>query len=126
MLVDEHGATSGLVTLEDIMEEVVGRLASESGEEPETPLVRLGRTGRVELEGNTLLVDASTVVGVDLTDIDANTVAGLILAHTRRFPAAGEHIDHAGLRFTVVEMDQRRIARVAIERLSPARRVLSR
>lgn len=126
MLVDEHGATSGLVTLEDIMEEVVGRLASESGEEPETPLVRLGRTGRVEMEGNTLLVDASTVVGVDLTDIDANTVAGLILAHTRRFPATGEHIDHAGLRFTVLEMDQRRIARVAIERLSPTRRVLSR
>jgi putative hemolysin len=126
MLVDEHGATSGLVTLEDIMEEVVGRLASESGAEPAEPLEMLGRTGRIELEGNTLLVDASAQVGVDLTEIDANTVAGLILAHTRRFPAPGEYVDHAGLRFTVLEMDQRRIARVAIERLTGARRLLSR
>ena len=117
MLVDEHGATSGLVTLEDIMEEVVGRLQSESGEELEAPPQRLGRTGRIELEGNALLVDVSSQVGLDLTDVEANTVAGLVLAHTRRFPEAGEHLDHAGLRFTVLEMDGRRIARVAIERV---------
>ncbi len=126
MLVDEFGATSGLVTLEDIMEEVVGRLASESGEEPDQPPQQLGRTGRIELEGNALLVDVSSQVGTDLTDIEANTVAGLILAHTRRFPEAGEHIDVGNLRFTVLEMDERRISRVAIERLSVARRVLSR
>lgn len=126
MLVDEFGATSGLVTLEDIMEEVVGRLASESGEEPEAPPEQLGRTGRIELEGSALLVDVSSQVSADLTDIEANTVAGLILAHTRRFPEAGEYIDLNGLRFTVLEMDQRRISRVAIERLSVARRVLSR
>jgi len=126
MLVDEFGATSGLVTLEDIMEELVGRIASESGEEPESPLEQLGRTGRIELDGNALLVDASSQVGVDLTEIDANTVAGLILAQTRRFPSPGEYIEHAGLRFTVLAMDQRRIARVAVERLSPARRMLSR
>ena len=125
MLVDEHGATSGLVTLEDIMEEVVGRLQSESGAEPQAPLEPLGRTGRIELEGNTLLVDVSSQIGVDLTDVEANTVAGLVLAHTRRFPEAGEQVDHAGLRFTVLEMDERRIARVAIERVG-LRRVLTR
>ena len=125
MLVDEHGATSGLVTLEDIMEEVVGRLRSESGDEPVAAPQQLGRTGRIELEGNALLVDVSGQVGVDLTEIDANTVAGLILAHTRRFPAAGEHIDHAGLRFTVLEMDERRVSRVAIERRA-TRRLLTR
>jgi putative hemolysin len=125
MLVDEHGATSGLVTLEDIMEEVVGRLQSESGEELEAPPQRLGRTGRIELEGNALLVDVSSQVGLDLTDIEANTVAGLVLAQTRRFPETGEQIDHAGLRFTVLEMDGRRIARVAIERVG-LRHVLTR
>jgi len=126
MLVDEFGATSGLVTLEDILEEVVGRLASESGDEPDWAPEQLGRTGRIELDGNTLLVDVSNQVSIDLTDIDANTVAGLVLAHTRRFPAEGEYIDHAGLRFTVLEMDDRRIARVAIERLSPTRRLITR
>jgi CBS domain containing-hemolysin-like protein len=126
MLVDEFGATSGLVTLEDIMEEVVGRLASESGKEPDQPPQQLGRTGRIELEGNALLVDVSNQVDSDLTDIEANTVAGLILAHTRRFPDAGESIDVNGLRFTVLEMDERRISKVAIERLRVVRRVLNR
>ena len=125
MLVDEFGATSGLVTLEDILEEVVGHLQSESGDEPEAPPEQLGRTGRIELEGSALLVDVSDQVGIDLTDVEANTIAGLILAHTRRFPIVDEQLDHAGLRFTVLEMDERRIARVAVERLG-LRRALTR
>lgn len=123
MLVDEHGATSGLVTLEDIMEEVVGQLRSESGEEPGEALDTFERTGLVVLDGGTLLVDLSNQVGADLTEIEANTVAGLILHHTRRFPTAGEYIDHAGFRFTVLAMEQRRIARVSVER-TPRRALL--
>ena len=100
------------------MEEVLGPLQSESGAENETQPESLGRIGRIELDGNTLLVDISSQVGVDLTDVEANTVAGLVLAHMRRFPSVGEQIDHAGLRFTVLEMDERRISRVSIERSS--------
>lgn len=114
MLVDEFGVTSGLVTLEDIMEEVVGRIRSESGEEP-SGLEEGRRTGRLILDGSTLLVDLSNEVDVDLTDVDANTVAGLMLHHMRRFPERGEYIDLHGFRFTVLAMDQRRIARVAVE-----------
>ena len=114
MLVDEFGVTSGLVTLEDIMEEVVGRIRSESGEEP-AGLEEGRRTGRLILDGSTLLVDLSNEVEVDLTDVDANTVAGLMLHHMRRFPDRGEYIDLHGFRFTVLAMDQRRIARVAVE-----------
>jgi putative hemolysin len=116
MLVDEFGVTSGLVTLEDIMEEVVGRIRSESGEEP-SGLEEGRRTGRLILDGSTLLVDLSNELDVDLTDVDANTVAGLILHHMRRFPDRGEYIDLYGFRFTVLAMDQRRIARVAVEPL---------
>ena len=114
MLVDEFGVTSGLVTLEDIMEEVVGRIRSESGEEP-AGLEEGRRTGRLILDGSTLLVDLSNEVEVDLTDVDANTVAGLMLHHMRRFPDRGEYTDLHGFRFTVLAMDQRRIARVAVE-----------
>jgi len=116
MLVDEFGVTSGLVTLEDIMEEVVGRIRSESGEEP-SGLEEGRRTGRLILDGSTLLVDLSNELDVDLTDVDANTVAGLILHHMRHFPDRGEYIDLYGFRFTVLAMDQRRIARVAVEPL---------
>ena len=113
MLVDEFGSTSGLVTLEDIMEEVVGHMRSESG--AEIPRVtEEKKTGRFFVDGNTLLVDISSELSVDLTDVDANTVAGLLLHHLRRFPKIEESIDIHGYRFTVLEMDGRRIARVSI------------
>ncbi len=113
MLVDEFGTTSGLVTLEDIIEEVVGDLRSESGEEPtaEHPLAG----GRIEVDGTRLLVDLSHELNTDLTEVEANTVAGLVLSFTHRFPAVGESVEHLGFRFTVLDVDERRIKRVAIE-----------
>ena len=114
MLVDEFGVTSGLVTLEDIMEEVVGELRSETGAEPED--ARISGVGRETVEGSTLLVDLSNDLGVDLTEVDANTVAGLILFDLQRFPEIGEAVVHEGIRFTVLDRDERRITLVAIER----------
>lgn len=114
MLVDEFGVTSGLVTLEDIMEEVVGELRSESGDEPEeAPVVE---DGPMTVEGSTLLVDLSNDMGVDLTNVEANTVAGLVLFHLQRFPEPGEVVTYQGVRFTVLARDERRITSVAIER----------
>src|SRR5690606_491729 len=84
MLVDEFGVTSGLVTLEDIMEEVVGELRSESGDEDQE--THRSQDGLDTVEGSHLLVDLSNELGVDLTDVEANTVAGLILFHLQRFP----------------------------------------
>ena len=114
MLVDEFGVTSGLVTLEDIVEEVVGELRSETGSEPEE--ARISGVGGETVEGSTLLVDLSNDLGVDLTDVDANTVAGLILFDLQRFPELGETVTHEGIRFTVLDRDERRITLVAIER----------
>jgi putative hemolysin len=115
MLVDEFGSTSGLVTLEDILEEVVGDLRSESGfEEVDVPLPPEARN---VVEGNTLLVDLSNDLGVDFTEIDANTVAGLVLAKLKRFPEIGEAVEHEGFLFTVLAGDERRITSVAVERV---------
>ncbi len=118
MLVDEFGVTSGLVTLEDIIEEVVGELRSESGDEDEEAHVSVD--GRETVEGSHLLVDLSNELGVDLTDVEANTVAGLILFHFQRFPEIGESVVHEGVRFTVLERDERRITLVAVERTEEA------
>ncbi|MPZ99419.1 MAG: DUF21 domain-containing protein [Dehalococcoidia bacterium] len=120
LLVDEFGTTSGLVTLEDIMEEVVGTLRSESMEGGAEAVSgkRAARDGRrLEVEGSRLLVDLSLELDVDVTQVDANTVAGLVLYYTRRFPEPGESVDHKGCRFTVLEADERRVRRVAVERL---------
>jgi len=115
MLVDEFGVTSGLVTLEDIMEEVVGELRSESGAEVPRDGATQREDGATIVEGAHLLVDLSNDLGADFTNIEANTVAGLVLAYLRHFPQAGEHAEHAGYRFTVLEADDRRIIRVAVE-----------
>ncbi|MEX2446230.1 MAG: hemolysin family protein [Dehalococcoidia bacterium] len=113
MLVDEFGVTSGLVTLEDIMEEVVGELRSESGYEEEvTPF---DSTQPLLVDGGTLLVDLSHSLDADLTEIDANTVAGLLLAQFKRFPEIGESMVYEGHRFTVMDADERRITKVGIE-----------
>ena len=117
MLVDEFGVTSGLVTLEDVMEEVVGELRSESGARPPRDSATRREDGTTIVEGSHLLVDLSNELGADFTDIEGNTVAGLVLAYLRHLPERGEYAEHAGFRLTVLEADERRITRVAVERI---------
>jgi putative hemolysin len=116
VLVDEFGVVSGMVTLEDILEEVVGGLRSESGYEAAEERVS-GSEPRV-VDGSTHLTDLSQDLDVDLTQVDANTVAGLVLFNLGHFPEPGEWIEYAGFRFTVVEADPRRITSVAVEQAS--------
>ncbi|TAJ20742.1 MAG: HlyC/CorC family transporter, partial [Dehalococcoidia bacterium] len=119
MLVDEFGSTSGLVTIEDIMEEVLGELRSESGFEAEGAPVTA--EGHNVVEGAMLLADLEDDLDLDFEEIEANTVAGLVLALLRRFPAVGEYVDYLGYRFTVVAADERRITQVAIDRAPAVR-----
>jgi putative hemolysin len=116
MLVDEFGATAGLVTLEDIVEEVIGDLRSESGYEAADWAAH--PEARQVIDGGMLLADLSRMLGVDFAIAGANTVAGLLLARLQRFPAIGETIDLQGFRFTILEADPRRIIRVSVERRS--------
>lgn len=113
MLVDEFGATAGLVTLEDVIEEVIGDVPSESGDEPAGAAMLPGAPRVVD--GGLLLADLSRTLGVDLAVAGANTVAGLLLDRLQRLPAIGEGVDHEGFRFTVLEASPRRIVRVAVE-----------
>lgn len=120
ILVDEFGGTAGLVSLEDIFEEVVGELGSESGAPGEVDTSAGRAHGPTNVEGTRLLVDLSNDLGTDFTEIDANTVAGLVLSYLRHFPGPGEYADHAGHRFTVLEADERSVKRVRVEALSEA------
>jgi len=115
ILVDEFGATAGLVTLEDILEELVGEIASESGNEPGTPDIHIGDFRVVE--GVRGLADLGDELDVDLTHADAETVGGLVLSHLGHFPQPGEAIEYGGYRFTVNDGDDRRVTLVAVEKL---------
>ena len=116
LLIDEFGATSGLVTLEDILELVVGNIASETreGSEPEP----LERSGEQQIEGQRNLTDLAAELDLDLSNEESETVAGMLLQRFRRIPDAGESIELHGYRWTVADSDERRILSVRFRRRS--------
>ncbi len=117
IVVDEYGGTSGLVTMEDILEEIVGEISDESDEE-EVLYTRLDDRTYV-FEGKVLLHDFSKILELpdDLFDIvrgEAETLAGLILELKGEIPEKGEVIEFVGFTFKVQEVDQRRIAKIQV------------
>ncbi|MBR1469150.1 MAG: gliding motility-associated protein GldE [Prevotella sp.] len=117
IVVDEFGGTSGLVTLEDILEEIVGEINDEFDEE-ERFYSKLNYNTYL-FEGKTLLSDFCKVTGVDddeFADVegDADTLAGLLLELKGDFPSLHEQIDYANYTFEVMAVDERRISRIKV------------
>lgn len=114
MVIDEHGATVGLVTAEDLLDEVVGEARSEAA--LGGPLTApAGVRRHIVVPGRQRLADLNAQLGSDFSHPAAETVAGLILEHLHRIPARGEVVEIDGYRFTIVAADARRIARVEVE-----------
>ena len=116
LLIDEYGDTSGLVTLEDILELVVGNIRSEMGTGGEPVQVRI--SGRQFVEGRRGLTDLAAELDLDLAGEEAETVAGMLTDHFHRIPRANEEADLHGYRWTVVDADERRIKLVSFRRLT--------
>jgi putative hemolysin len=115
MVTDEHGSVSGLVSLEDLLEELVGDITDEyDTEEPE--LVELG-DGRYRVSGKASIDDVNELLDVDLPDEDWDTVAGLVLDLFGKIPEAGEETTFRGLSFRAEEVNGRRVMKVVITRL---------
>lgn len=117
IVVDEFGGTSGLVTMEDIIEEIVGEINDEYDEEEKT-YVKLAENAFI-FEAKTLLSDFYKVIKADPevfedAAADADTVAGLILSLKGEFPALHEVINYRNYRFEILEMDARRILKVKV------------
>lgn len=115
VVVDEFGGTSGIVTMEDIIEEIVGEIHDEYDEEEKTYVVLNDHTWI--FEGKTLLTDFYQVARVDETVFekvsgDADTVAGLLLEVKGEFPTLHEKLVYEEYEFEVLEMDNRRILKI--------------
>jgi CBS domain containing-hemolysin-like protein len=118
LVVDEYGGTDGLVTIEDLVEQIVGRIEDEHDEaeaaniieDPKLGLVAIARTPVKELEQR---VGLSLVKPEDEASID--TLAGLVFSLVGRVPVRGELVRHpAGIEFEVLDADARRLKRVKI------------
>jgi CBS domain containing-hemolysin-like protein len=118
MVVDEFGSILGLVTLEDALEQMVGEIHDEF-DVIERPLTMAD--GAMVFDAAMNVRDLETQYSIYLPeDPSYETVGGYVLSQLGFIPRGGESFEYGGLRFTVMEMDRRRIARVKIQRLKPA------
>ena len=117
IVVDEYGGSSGIVTLEDILEEIVGEINDEFDDD-ELNYSKLDDRNYI-FEGKTLINDICRVLNIDRkifvkVEGDSDTLAGLVLELKGNIPERGEKVEHGGYTFTVEGADKRRIRRVKI------------
>ena len=120
VVVDEFGGTSGLVTLEDLLEELVGEIVDEY--DVEVPLVEAEEDGGWRVDGRLPVADLSDLVGVHFPDDEWDTVGGLVLGLAGRVPDEGETLISAGASFTPLRVQGRRVAQVRVQRLDGGER----
>ena len=109
LVVDEYGGLQGLITLEDILEEIVGEIADEFDDD-DAAQVEATADGAYLVEGGMTLRDLNRAHDWSLPDDEANTVAGLVIHEAQMIPVEGQVFSFHGFRFEVVEKDENRIA----------------
>ncbi len=117
LVVDEYGEVQGLITLEDILEEIVGQIADEH--DTHETQIRQQADGSVSVEGTVAIRDLNRAMDWDLPDDEATTVAGLVMHEAQAIPDAGQTFTFYGYRFEIVRRQRNRITGVRIRRLKP-------
>jgi putative hemolysin len=116
LVVDEFGTVTGLLTVEDVLEEIVGEIEDEFDEKLPKPQVQ---AHRVDLDGATSILDLASIYGIELpANGGFETIAGYILFRLGHIPHPGESVEFDGRRFTVLSMERNRIATVRAEKLA--------
>lgn len=120
IVLDEYGGTAGLVTIEDIIEELVGEIADEYEVVHDEPHIRRIDDRTFDVDARVRFTDLAEELGLSSTEeADYDTVGGFVFSTLGHIPAAGEQFDFESVRFTVTEAARTRVSRVRVERLNP-------
>ena len=115
IVIDEYGGVAGLVTVEDILEEIVGEIEDEdiTGEEQE---IISAADGAFEVSGGVEIGKIERLFGMEIIADDFTTIAGFVIAQTGSVPRQGEHLQFRGLEIEVLDADEKRISRLKLSR----------
>lgn len=119
VVVDEFGGTAGIVTLEDVLEQIVGEIRDERDTDEAAPIVVQG-PGRWLVQGGVPLAELEATLDHQFGREDVDTVGGLVLATMGRVPKVGEAVDLGAYRLVVEQVVRRRVGRVLVESFTPA------
>lgn len=116
IVIDEYGGTAGLLTMEDILEEIVGDIQDEF-DENERPEVEKSNDDELSVSGKTLLSELNDYISVDIHSDEVDTIAGWLYSHLNEDIAVGKSVSYRNYVFTITELDSHRITRVGITHL---------
>jgi len=118
VVLDEYGGTAGIVTLEDILEELVGEITDEYEEKPPEPVKKINQN-TIEVDARTYVDDLNDQFDLNLPeDEDYDTIGGFVFSHLGYVPKTGESFDYENLRFTISSAEARRIKHIRIQKSS--------
>ena len=113
IVLDEYGATAGLITLEDMLEEIVGEIRDEYDQDEEDEVKETGPDEYL-VNGSTKLDDLNDRLGLELQSEDYDSIGGLVIGLLDHLPEEGEEVDYENLHLKVEDMDKNRIGKIRI------------
>src|SRR3970282_1431316 len=116
IVVDEYGGVAGLLTIEDVLEQIVGDIEDEYDFDEASDNILLESSGRYRVKAITQIPDFNAAFNTHFPDQDYCTVGGMIIAHLGRLPKRGETVTVGGVRFQVLRADSRRIYTLIVEK----------
>ena len=120
IVIDEYAGVSGLITIEDVLEQIVGDIEDEYDFDEDAGNIRGDSGGRLRVKAQTPIEDLAEALDVRFNDEECDTVGGLILNAFGRVPRRNETVDIDGIRFQVLRADNRRLYTLLASRLPPA------